>query len=503
MLNPQIDPSWLPYTQPLPQGPRRVLATVIRVTAYVLAAAAIVFSIYQFQWVTAKNEKAGKDYEALAAASRPAAQPAGPPKSHAGAIGRWVKVVKPFWEGKNIYVGYDQAADPGTSVRMHPNMPFVVMLLTPMAYLSPQAAAIVWNILKLLALVATVLMAVRMVNHNGLRMPDWIVGLAMLWALAFLMGDIRHGNTNIFVLTAITLHLWLYRKGKDWLSGGALALAICLKMTPALFILYWLYQRSWKVLAATMLMLITFAVVVPVAAIGPQQYSRMTGDWLRNLIQPGLVKGDWYPIHINQSLSGVAGRYLLSGPGGNIEWNPDDYPYEAQTKFAWINVVSLSPQAAKLVVRIGQTLIVLLMAWAIGWRRLPRDDGRRGLHYALVVAGILLLNQRTWGHHAAILLIGDLAVWYAIAFARVSRRARLASLVMMLASLATFAATPVATLVAYIADLAEQAEDWGNVVEAYGPMFLHFLLVFLSAVVLCASARKTTDQPYAAERQTL
>lgn len=500
MSNPQTGPSWLPYTQ----GPAHGPAGIVRIAAYVVIVGAIVTSIIQFQYVTHRNHMAAVKYEARhktqAAASLPADD--APPKPHAGAIGRWVKVVQPFWSGQNIYAGYD-TAEPNALVVLHPNMPFIVILMTPFAHLSPDALAAVWNTLKFLALIVTVLLAVRLVNHNGQRMPDWVVGLAALWSLAFVMGDIRHGNTNIFVLTAIALHLWLYRRGKDWLSGGALALAICLKMTPALFILYWLYQRSWKILAATVLFLTTFAVVVPATAMGPHRYAEFTGTWLKNLIQPGLVKGDWYPIHINQSLSGVAGRYLLGGPGGNLEWNPDDLPYSAMTKFQWINVVSLDPAAAKIVVRIGQTLIVLLMAWAIGWRRLPRDDGRRSLHYALVLAAILLLNQRTWDHHAAILLIADLAVWYAIAFARVSRRARLASLAMMAAALLAFAAVPAATLAARLAGHAKQADAWANALDAYGPMFLHFLLVFLSAVVLSVSARKAGEPPYAEQRQAV
>ena len=81
-----------------------------------------------------------------------------------------------------------------------------------------------------------------------------MLGLGLLWVLMFVIGDLQHGNTHVLVLGAITLHLWLYRRGHDWAAGGALALAICLKMTPALFVLYWLYQRNWKLLGGTLLM---------------------------------------------------------------------------------------------------------------------------------------------------------------------------------------------------------------------------------------------------------
>lgn len=509
-----VDERWLPYEQPVPKDERvRPIVKAARVAAYVVVLGAIVTSMIQVQYITHRNASAARKYDMRQAATAAAARDANVatdanaptadkrPKEHAGAMARWAKAVRLFWAGENIYREFASDED-DQEVWLHPNTPFVVILLTPLAYLSPDALAAALNVLKLLALLAAGLWGVRVVNHGRLRMPDWVVLLGVMWAVPFLMGDIRHGNTNTFVLAFIVLHLWLYRRGRDVLAGGSLALAICLKMTPALFVLYWLYQRSWKVLAATLASLTLFMVVIPAAAVGPQRYTQLMQDWGTNLIQPGLVKGDWYPIHINQSLPAVVGRYLMDGASGNIMWNPDDNPYEVQKKFAWINVVSLQDKTVKAIVRLLQALLVLLMAWAIGWRRLPRDDGRRGLHYAMVVAAILLLNQRTWDHHATILLIGDLAVWYAIAFGRVNFRARLAALIMMIAAGATLAAGPVTAVAARLAGHAKDAELWADVVDAYGPAFAHFLLVYVSAVVLAISLRRV-EEPYAPQRQKL
>jgi len=260
--------------------------------------------------------------------------------------------------------------------------------------------------------------------------------------------------------------------------------------------------------------LVLFAVVIPAAALGPSQYAAHTESWLENLILPGLLKGAWYPIHINQSVSGVFSRYFLKGQrDGDINWNPDDMPYKAHVDAAktdpkhkgpdWIALVSLSTGTVKMLVRAMQVLILASMAWAIGWRKLPRDDGRRALHYGLIVLGMMLLNQRTWEHHAGVLLIAHLAVWYAIGFGCVSRRARgLALALMLLAGLCVWLDSgDIYKLMARLTGRpAEVGEEWSNLVKAYGLTFYHFLLVLVASVVLAVSLRRV-QRPYAELRQ--
>ena len=505
-------PTWsLPYSTPPAGDPRlgkRVRAA--RVASYVVLAAVLIVPVVMFQIGTMDRY------------NRPGGE-----KSHKGAVGRWRKAVHEFWDGNNIYRdGGQQALDAG-EVRLHPNMPFTVMLLTPFAYLPVPAMALVFNIAKLLAVVAAVLMSARLAGHKGGRICDWVLGLGLAWTMLLVVGDVLHGNTNGFVLFAIVLHLWLFRRGRDLAAGAALALAICLKMTPALFVLYWIYQRSWKLLVGLVAAMVLMAVVVPGLAVGPERYATLTGTWLKNLIVPGLVKGAWYPIHINQSLPGVASRYLLGkgNPNGDAFWNPDDYPYGQQPHSGWIAPLSLSDATAKGLVRLGQVLIMATMAWAIGWRKLPRDDGRRTLHYGLVLLAILLLNQRTWDHHACILLLAGVAVWQGIAFGRFSRRVRAAaiSLVFLAGVPAWLCSSDTFTFAAKLLGRGDEelmgkvtamgtevtlgkpmdvGELWGDIVKAYGTTFLYFVLLFVAVVILSVALRKA-ESPYAEHRQKL
>ena len=503
----------LPYESVLPEGPAGRRWKVLRAAAYAMLLATAVAPVVQFQYGTARNLRKAEEFQRRQAAGLTAPGEE-PPKGHKGAVARWRLAVRQFWEGRNIYLkpspaGSRDAGIGDDEVLLHPNMPFVVVLLSPFAYLPTATMAMVYNALKLLVLAGAFLLAVRVADDGERRMPDRVAALGLLWALSFIIGDIQHGNTNVFVLGAIALHLWLYRRGRDLAAGTALALAICLKMTPALFVLYWLHQRNWRLLAGTAAALAVCAIVVPaVASVGMcgwdadrglDHFRTLTATWLDNLILPGLVKGSWYPIHINQSLPAVIGRYFFAEPSqwGNIFWNPDDNPYAAQRQFQWIAVADLPEPVVKMIVRACQAVIVGLTAWAIGWRKLPRDDGRRGLHYALVLLCMMLLNQRTWDHHAAVLLPASLAVWHAIDGGRGGKTASAVALAfVILAGLCVWLTSQTVLVGAMrLAGMDRQsAGHAADVVDAYGPTFAHFLLMFLAAVVLAGGMKKVEPE---------
>ena len=521
MTDQRCNRNWsLPLRTPSPLDPRkRKQVKILRAAAYTVLAAALIIPCVQFQIQTMRNIRRAEEFDRKHPDWTPAVPAGGGPKrpgAHKGAIGRWGKAVRQFWAGGNIYVKradtHEEKQDPEDQpgqqrVWLHPNMPFTVVLLTPFAYLPPQVMAACWSLLKLAALIATILMLADLARHGQRRIPDWVLALGLVWSLAMIIDDMLHGNTNVLVLAAIVFHLWAYRRGRDYWSGVILALAICLKMTPAIFLLYWGYQRNWKLLAGVTVGLVIMAVVIPAVALGPAHYADLTGTWLENLIIPGLVKGEWYPIHINQSISGVFGRYFLpeNHPGGNIFWNPDDNPYETQEKFAWITLAGMSPFAVKLLVRTAQLAVLALAGWAIGWRKLPRNDGRRLLHYGLVVTAMLLLNQRTWGHHAVVMLIATVAIWEGIAFGRIPRAVRFCTLVLALLSgviLWTSRSGSVEFIARIFGSSKDHAATLSDVIKAYGPMFYHLLMLLGVSALLSVALRKS-DPPYADERQKL
>ncbi|MBN1942192.1 MAG: DUF2029 domain-containing protein [Phycisphaerae bacterium] len=511
----------LPYSIPLSEDPRRRRAAMMaRLAAYALLAAALIAPVIQLQHKILRNRQRLETYrrEKAQGALSAAEKAKGRPKGHKGALNRWRPQIRALWRGENIYVTTEQyvaenAARPADQKRhdvgiRHPNSIFMVLLLTPFAYLPTSAAGLVFSLLKVAVYLAAAFAAVRVCNDGPRRMPDWVVGLGLAWWITLGISDIQHANTNGFVLGAIVLHLWLYRRGHDAWAGAALAAAVAMKLTPVLFVLYWLYQRNWRLLGGCVVAGLLTAVVLPAAIFGPGRYFTLTQTWLDNIIFSGLG-GAWYPIHVNQSLPAILGRYLLGGqPGGDLHWNPDDFPYRAVERMgghAWIAFASLSETTVRWIIKGVQALIVLLAAWSIGITKRPRDDARRGLHYAMILAAMMLLNQRTWDHHAAVLLPATLAVWYAVAFGRMGRLARGAALGMiLLAGVLLWASAGDAVIaVCRLTGMAKhQAEIASDVVQAYGPKGACFLLIFLAAAVLCRAMRRS-EPPCAEQRQRL
>ncbi len=488
--------SRLPFRWTRPPDPRKKrLVRALRVAVCAAFVAALLVPAVQLQVLHVRNRLADDA------------------KEYKGAQARWSVAARRMWAGDNIYRSIPEIVElkeagkiprGKRAVALHPNMPFTVILLSAFAYLPWWLGPLLFTVLKLAVVVLAVFAAIAVCNHEDRKMPAWVAALGVAWGLAMIVSDIQHANLNCFSLGAIVLHLWLYRRGRDAAAGGALALAICLKMTPALFLLYWLYQRNGKLLGGCLAALVLAVAVVPAAAIGPDRAVELTGTWMRNLVIEG-AGGAWYPVHINQSLQGVLSRYFVGPPhpGGNIFWDADSNPYAYQQQFAWITIVDLGPAATRRLILACGAAITAAMAWAVGLRKLPRRDGRRGLHYGIVVAGMMILNQRTWDHHAAVLLPAYIAAWQAIGFGRFSRRARkLLFGGLMLAGLLVWLSAG-ELLEVYARLLGFPDEDRGaDVLLAWGPRFYAFLILFLVLTALAALLRRA-EPPYARNRQTL
>jgi len=135
---------------------------------------------------------------------------------------------------------------------------------------------------------------------------------------------------------------------------------------------------------------------------------------------------------------------------------------------------------------------VIVSFWAIGLRRVPRDDGRRGLHFGLIVAMIMLLNQRTWDHHAAPLVIGYFAIAYAAWAASATRTWRRGiGYALLVACVLALAAgdDPMKLLF---------GEAGSDRAAAYGTTFWHFLIVWVLCVIATRKLRDRLD-PYNGE----
>src|SRR5688572_18111265 len=176
------------------------------------------------------------------------------------AIQRWRDQILQLDAGENIYERFT-----------YPNPPIMALLLRPLAELPPLAGALAWFYLKVGMALLSFAAVFRVVEDPGRPFPAWAKALTVLLILRTVHDDLSHGNVNLFILFLVAGSLFAFRHGRDLLAGVLLALAIACKVTPALFIGYFLWKRAGKVLAGCALGLVLFLFLVPGCVLGWEQ----------------------------------------------------------------------------------------------------------------------------------------------------------------------------------------------------------------------------------------
>ena len=375
-----------------------------------------------------------------------------------GAINRWSKQLQDMEGGENIHAKYN-----------YPNPPIMAQLLWPISELAtfnPLAGALTWYYLKVVLALLCFVWAFRLVETPDFQIPVWgkILGVAL--AIRPILGDLSHGNINIFILFLVTGCLYSFARGRDLLAGALLALAIACKVTPALFVIYFLWKRSFRVLAGTAIGLALFFFVIPSLFFAIQEGS-LSGGWNRNLdslvswfngmIVPYLVHGVVTPEKENQSLPGVLTRLLTHSPSFSA-WIDGIY-----VPLSFHNIADLDPKIIKRVVQGCQGLFLLAMVWLCRTpvRSATPGAGRTGpavaAEYSFILIGMLMFSERTWKHHCVTLLL-PFVVMAAVATTRTAPGRLRAALAIVLT---------VATLLIFSTSSGAFADDTPKVAERY------------------------------------
>ncbi len=300
---------------------------------------------------------------------------------------RWRPQVLALDAGTDIYVAF-----------AYPNPPVMALILRPLYGLEPTAGALVWFGMKAVLAGVTVWWAVRLAR-GPTPLPDWAAALVVLLTLHPVLGDLTHGNVNILIAFLLVAALDLLRRRWDFAAGLTLALAVACKVTPALFLPYLAWKGWWRALAGATAGLALWLAVVPGAALGFERNGDLLRSWFDTLVKPFVVEGKITSEHANQSLPGLFTRLLTDAPS-SFRYE-DDHPVPDEHH----NLLALSPEAVRWLVRgcqvaFGVAGLLLL--------RTPRDR-RQGLavtaEYAYVALGMLMFSERTWKHHAVVLVL--------------------------------------------------------------------------------------------------
>jgi hypothetical protein len=320
---------------------------------------------------------------------------------------RWRPQIEKLDRGVDIY-----------AVDNYPNPPIMALVLKPFMALPPTAGAVTWLLLKAAMAAVMFAWAVRLATEPGRTFPPIAALFVGLLALHPVLGDLQHGNVNIFIAFLVFASLEFFRRGWDTPAGVVLALAIACKVTPALFVVYFGWKavhggwaawrakrpvvvRAWesggKVLLGCVAGLVLWLVVVPGLYLGFDRNAALLQSWYATMVKPFVQGGRVQSEVANQSLPGLAHGFFTAVPLPEDEADEDDgKPSKRRGTLA-----DLGPPAAGWMVRGCQGAFVLAVVLLA---RCPVGVRRQGVWFAaecgFILLGMLLFSERTWKHHA-------------------------------------------------------------------------------------------------------
>ncbi len=259
----------------------------------------------------------------------------------------WVLSVPPAFLDLTVYRAGGHAWSSGISL-YGPEFPRLITML-PLPFTYPPISAVAF----------VVWLTARHLEADRWRAVQLAsVAVVLGTVIEPVVETLSFGQVNLLLMAMIAADCLLPRT--RWPRGMLIGLAAAIKLTPAVFVLFFLAHRQWRpVLAAGA----AFAVATAVGFVAAPRDS--VTYWFGGvLLDPGRIGSPAFPS--NQSLSGVLHRWLVPPPWHTVLW-------------------------------LLGVAVVLVAAW-VAVRRL-RERGQDVAALLAVAAAGLLASPVSWSHH--------------------------------------------------------------------------------------------------------
>jgi alpha-1,2-mannosyltransferase len=194
--------------------------------------------------------------------------------------------------------------------------PLLAELIVPLAILPLPVAAYVWFLISAASIVAAAWMSASLASgRSGLddaeeqlnepaSLRAAIAAGAAVLVLRFVLDTFNQGQVNAVVTALAVAHIYLYARKRKALSAVALGIAVSIKLTPALFLLYHLAKLRLKFVVAcsALLAAITVMSFLPFGTRGPDAFQTFWSRTVKN------QQGYDFAYSGNQSLRGAIAR---------------------------------------------------------------------------------------------------------------------------------------------------------------------------------------------------
>lgn len=363
-----------------------------------------------------------------------------------------------IWAGQSPYLPVGYAAPDqilfGPTHATYP--PTFYLLVGPWIFLPAPLDRLAWLALLIAAFAGIVLLA-----YTAIGRPTWTEGLLVVAAVSVYLPvreDLHLGQVSGVINLLMVIALWAVVRRRAWLGGVALGLAIAVKLSPVLLLLYLAWKRAW-----TQLLVSVGTVFVLFGGTIAMGWGRRWPEYAAYMDPLGRGTG----LLASQSLNGVLLRVFRPDLSGTP---PPPLP-------SWL--------------AIGWHLLqVALVVWVVMLLRRvgESDELERWTGFGILLLALPLLEAFAWFHHFA----GGVVV--IAVMARLMRLGRLRGWV----TAGLVAEFLVVTLLVYPAHLAAKAV--GTPALAGQPLLLAgsgimFLAALSTIALMGLGTRRVVDLP--------
>lgn len=359
--------------------------------------------------------------------------------------------------------------------------PLLAELMIPIALLPLSAAAYLWFLISATSVLLAVWMSVRLIdqsdeesvsklyaNIGSINYYKLVIAIISLIVLArFVLDNFGLGQVNTVVTMLAVAHVYLHSKNRKLASSLALALAVSIKLTPALLIAYHLAKRDWRFAfqCSAMIALLIAVSFVPFGSNAPAAFSEFVNRTIRN------EQGFDLAYAGNQSLRGAMGRLIGSKTESESDQSarrPTDTLALALSLLLLILALIAAASARDTISAVAPIFCCMVLLSPLAWKA----------HFVMLLLPVVSLvkQSRVWSRESG---VGDQKSGVDGRESRVWRKYLTAGVLIVLVCVFNFTSRRIIGL--HVAEWADQ----------HSLIFAGALLIFFVSVTMTLSKRKS------------
>ena len=184
--------------------------------------------------------------------------------------------------GVNLYTY--RAGEPEMGMySMYTYPPLFAILFLPLSLMPYAVSVFTWFIMNFLFLFMSLYLVLKSLKLLDQRFTSFFILIFISNAGAY-ASTLTGGQINILILFLLSLVFYLYIQEKKILTGMILALAVTIKVTPILFIGYFLIKQEFKILFYFTLGFILFFFLIPSAVLGWDKNLDLLSQWFQGMV---------------------------------------------------------------------------------------------------------------------------------------------------------------------------------------------------------------------------